>query len=227
MKRAVFLIINVSFHLLSCAQSACYLLGRNQKSRHFGSNRAVLDEKGEILQLVHYYPFGGIFADAGISREAQEYLFCGKEREPMHGLDTYDFGARQYYNALPLWDRMDPLCEKSPELSPYVYCNDNPINRLDKNGKDSYLIVWASQNDTYGHASIGVDNYKYNVLTNKMEKDGTISTFGLFPYGNYNGKDAILDKKVRGLFFVDSKTKNDDKVCTLLDKGDDPSTCML
>lgn len=101
---------------------------------HLGSNRAVVDEKGEILQLVHYYPFGGIFADAGISREAQEYLFCGKEREPVHGLDTYDFGARQYYNALPLWDRMDPLCEKSPELSPYVYCNDNPVNIIDRDG---------------------------------------------------------------------------------------------
>ena len=179
---------------------------------HLGSNRAVVDEKGEILQLVHYYPFGGIFVDAGISREAQKYLFCGKEREPVHGMNTYDFGSRQYFTDLPLWDRMDPLCEKSPELSPYVYCNDNPINRLDKNGKDSYLIVWASQNDTYGHASIGVDNYKYNVLTNKMEKDGTISTFGLFPYGNYNGKDAILDKKVKGLFFVDSKTKIDDVI---------------
>jgi hypothetical protein len=30
----------------------------------------------------------------------------------MHGLNTYDYGARQYYAALPVWDRVDPLAEK-------------------------------------------------------------------------------------------------------------------
>lgn len=55
----------------------------------------------------------------------------------MHGLNTYDYGARQYYSVVPAWDRVDPLCEKDYGTSPYVYCHDNPINRIDPDGKNS------------------------------------------------------------------------------------------
>ena len=40
------------------------------------------------------------------------YKYNGKEFDRMHGLDTYDYGARQYDGARILWNRMDPLCEK-------------------------------------------------------------------------------------------------------------------
>ena len=52
----------------------------------------------------------------------------------MHGLDTYDYGARQYDPILARWDRMDPLCEKYYNISPYVYCRDNPAIRIDIDG---------------------------------------------------------------------------------------------
>ena len=50
----------------------------------------------------------------------------------------YDYGARQYYPLVPWWDRMDKMCEKHYELSPYLICGNNPINRIEKNGKDWY-----------------------------------------------------------------------------------------
>ena len=31
---------------------------------------------------------------------------------------------------------MDPLCEKTPEFSPYNYCNDNPVKLVDIDGRD-------------------------------------------------------------------------------------------
>ena len=52
----------------------------------------------------------------------------------MHGLNTYDYGARQYYPLFAQWDRVDPLCEKYPGVSPYVYCLNNPINHIDMDG---------------------------------------------------------------------------------------------
>ena len=52
----------------------------------------------------------------------------------MHGLNTYDYGARQYYAALPIWDRVDPLCEKDYGTSPYVYCGNDPIKHIDPDG---------------------------------------------------------------------------------------------
>ena len=57
----------------------------------------------------------------------------------MHGLNTYDYGARQYYPVVPVWDRMDPLCEKYYGVSPYAYCHNNPIMRIDPDGMDDYF----------------------------------------------------------------------------------------
>ena len=56
----------------------------------------------------------------------------------MHGLNTYDYGARQYYPLLPMWDRVDPLAEDNPEVSPYMYCAGDPVNRFDPDGRDWY-----------------------------------------------------------------------------------------
>ena len=63
-----------------------------------------------------------------------------KNPVPMfHGLDTYDYGARQYDPILGRWDRMDPLCEKYYDVSPYAFCHNNPTNRVDLDGNDDYF----------------------------------------------------------------------------------------
>ncbi len=46
----------------------------------------------------------------------------GKELDGMHGLNTYDYCARQYNPVTARWDRVDPLAEKYYSISPYVYC---------------------------------------------------------------------------------------------------------
>ena len=69
----------------------------------------------------------------------QPFKYNGKELDMMHGLNTYDYGARQYYSALPVWDRVDPLAEKDRDISPYHFCHDNPINRIDPDGKADYF----------------------------------------------------------------------------------------
>ena len=51
-----------------------------------------------------------------------------KYNDKMHGLNTYDYGARQYNPVTARWDRIDPLCEKDYGVSSYVYCRNNPIN---------------------------------------------------------------------------------------------------
>ena len=53
----------------------------------------------------------------------------------MHGLNTYDYGARQYNSLLGRWDRIDPLCEKYYSVSPYAYCANNPIMLVDEGGQ--------------------------------------------------------------------------------------------
>ena len=100
---------------------------------HLGSNREVVNKLGRIIQVTNYYPFGSSFCDSlsCLNASLQPYKYNGKEFDRMHGLNTYDYGARQYSPALPSWDRIDPLAEEYYSVSPYAYGGNNPVNRVD------------------------------------------------------------------------------------------------
>ena len=72
--------------------------------------------------------------------DVQPYKYNGKEFDHMHGLNTYDYGARQYNPVTARWDRMDPLCEKYYNVSPYNYCLNNPVNAVDPDGNLTIFI---------------------------------------------------------------------------------------
>ncbi len=63
----------------------------------------------------------------------------------MHGLNTYDYGARQYSPILPMWDRVDPLAEKYYNVSPYAYCAGNPVKFVDPDGKEKKKYLNAHE----------------------------------------------------------------------------------
>ena len=113
---------------------------------HLGNNREVVDNLGRIIQVTNYYPYGSPFCDSLSSLNAtlQPYKYNGKEFDRMHGLNTYDYGARQYSPALPSWDRIDPLAEEHYSVSPYAYCNNNPIRFIDPDGRQ---IVGVTKKD--------------------------------------------------------------------------------
>ena len=116
---------------------------------HLGNNREVVAVDGTIAQTNNYYPFGAPFNEGtSSSSELQPYKYNGKELDRMHGLDTYDYGARNYDAVIPTWTSADPLCEKYYNLSPYVYCANNPINAIDPDGRDWYrngdgTLLWS------------------------------------------------------------------------------------
>ena len=106
---------------------------------HLGNNRSVVRENGYVQQITNYYPFGGVFStnEAAYTKspDAQSYKYNGKELDRTHGLDWYDYGARNYDATLPMWDRVDPLCEEFYHITPYAYCYNNPVNTVDPDGR--------------------------------------------------------------------------------------------
>ena len=68
------------------------------------------------------------------------YRFTGKERDAETGLDY--FGTRYYDSDLSLWLSVDPLSDARPNLSPYHYCQWNPMVRRDPSGAwdDNYTV---------------------------------------------------------------------------------------
>ena len=123
---------------------------------HLGSVRLVVSADGQVIERNDYYPSGCLITE-NIDGETVilPYKYNGKELDPMHGLYTYDYGARQYDPATMLWDRMDPLCEENPEVSPYAYCGDNPVKYIDSEGKEK--IMFFIPGSTIGN-STSTDN---------------------------------------------------------------------
>ncbi len=106
---------------------------------HQGNVRVVADAQGNIEQTNNYYPFGALFGD-GTGDDVQRYKYNGKELERLLALDWYDYGARWYDPVLARWHAVDPLAEKYPDISPYVYCNNNAVNAIDPDGRKIVIV---------------------------------------------------------------------------------------
>jgi len=53
----------------------------------------------------------------------------------MNGLDETDLGWRGLQNATMRFPTPDPLAELNYSVSPYAFCGNNPINRIDPDGR--------------------------------------------------------------------------------------------
>ncbi len=107
---------------------------------HLGNSYVVAKQNGGVAQRNHYYPFGMEFAE-NTAQNAQPYKYNGKELDKMHGLNMYDYSARYYESGIGRFTTVDPLAEKKRWLTPYHYCSNNPINRVDLDGRDDYKLL--------------------------------------------------------------------------------------
>ena len=117
------------------------------------------------------------------------YTFSAKERDSETGLSY--FGSRYYSSDLSIWLSVDPMSDKYPSLSPYVYCADNPVRLVDPNGEEIVIFV---NNTKY------IYNGKYFV-----DKDGNIASFSNNSFGYrvlsdlnklYNSKSKMIRSKL-------------------------------
>ena len=111
-------------------------IANGQPTYHLGNNRAVVNHNGTVEQVVHYYPFGAVYSDAGTDDALQRYKYNGKELDRMHGLNQYDYGARNYDPLMCRFTQIDPLAEKYYDVSPYAYCENNPVLFIDPKGME-------------------------------------------------------------------------------------------
>jgi RHS repeat-associated protein len=102
------------------------------------------------------------------------YKFNGKELDGETGL--YYYGARYYDPITSVWLSVDPLATKYPGNSPFLFCHDNPINRIDLKGLDDYEVnnrsgkinLVKSTDDNFNRLISGKVRYdKHGALLNK------------------------------------------------------------
>ena len=74
-----------------------------------------------------------------------EYKFNGKEKDEETGL--YYYGARYYTPDLSIWLSVDPLSDERPNLSPFSYCQNNPVILIDPTGALDELVITGPEAD--------------------------------------------------------------------------------
>ena len=127
---------------------------------YLGSNRAVVNgSTGAVEQTIAYYPYGGIIADLGSGNFLQPFLFGGKELISANGIHEYDLGARRYWTGAPQFTTIDKLCEEFYWLSPYLYCGNNPVNAVDRDG-NFFDTIWDIGNIAYDVGAAIVNHVK-------------------------------------------------------------------
>jgi RHS repeat-associated protein len=101
---------------------------------YLGTSTFLTDANGDLYQFFLNLPFGETMAEQHSLTGDYEtpYKFNGKELDSETGL--YYYGARYYDPRASIWLSTDPLMENFPNINPYVYCYQNPINIIDPTG---------------------------------------------------------------------------------------------
>lgn len=156
-----------------------------------GNNRVVLRDDGLVEELNDYYASGCRIggADEGV----QPYKYSGKELDTFGDLNWYDFGARHYDPVLMRWTTTDPLAEKYYGVSPYAFCNNDPVNRFDPNGK--WDIKVSAMNDR--------GNYPYAMLTVMKRGGETIYKTVVKVRGNHRNRSQTNGDTPIGEYKID------------------------
>ncbi len=130
-------------------------------SDHLGSASFVTDIGGYVMQHLQYLPYGELFISQRNSEKFDSrYKFTAKELDNETSY-TY-FGARYYDSELSGWLSIDPMSDKRSWVSPYSYCQWNPLILVDPSGM---LDDWYRDDETGA-------TFWHEGSENFIEKDG-------------------------------------------------------
>jgi RHS repeat-associated protein len=128
-----------------------------------------LNDQAAIISYEEYHPYGTTAYranDVAIKCTSKRYRNSGKEWDAENGM--YYHGARYYPAWLGRWISVDPLAGKKIGQSPYDYCNNNPVNTMDKDGFQT-ISGLTENNDIYFATPVLEPTAYVNIVVNLKE----------------------------------------------------------
>jgi len=165
---------------------------------HLGSSAWITDSLGLAVQHLGYLPWGERHISQKTGNLSTIYTFSGKERDEETGYSY--FGQRFYDSELSFWLSVDPMRGKYPNMSPFVYCANNPIKLVDPNGMEieynsfaDRIRVWFAKTFNLGFRQRFNDlkNSEETYVFKQFHSDGNgseLTTDGDKLFINYNTK---------------------------------------
>ena len=188
-------------------------------SDHLGSTAYITDQKANVTQYDAYLPYGELLVDEHSSSADLPYKFNGKELDEETGL--YYYGARYMNPIASIWYGVDPLTEKYPNVSAFVYCMGNPVKLVDPDGR--YVAYDASDGKQYIYHNRRFNIRVYNDEGKVVGLKPVEVPKGSFMYqvlGALNSISKSKDPIVQKVFSV--VTDINDKHCTTIARGYSP-----
>ena len=169
---------------------------------HLGSVRAVVNgTSGAVVETCDYYPFGGRWDDsAALTDATNRYRYNSKEEQALFSTPYSDYGARQYHATTGSWLSIDPLADKYYSISPYAFCANNPVNLVDWDGKDIWVInskgviSWVEKSVDHQLYSLNSEGYRsvqYISVENRSILDAFSDKTGIASYTTGSNIDDI------------------------------------
>ena len=124
------------------------------------------------------------------------------------------FGARYYTDNIMMWLSVDPMSDMRPGVSPYSYCQNNPIGRIDPSGAlDGWIedangnVFWDPNTNSQSEFNVNYANqkgYSYVSDVNNPNNytlpngDGTLS---MIEWKTYAFEDGVGGPSIKMEFF--------------------------
>ncbi|MFL9836772.1 toxin TcdB middle/N-terminal domain-containing protein [Flavobacterium sp. ST-75] len=115
-------------------------------SDQVGSSNYITDVNRKVTQHMEYLPFGETLVEEHTNSNNSPFKFNGKEFDEETG--NYYYSARYYDPKWSIFVSVDSAAEEYPDMSPYTYCANGPVNYIDPTGNNFYKniesgeIVW-------------------------------------------------------------------------------------
>ncbi len=193
-----------------------------------GTPTAVRGYTADIVTASDYYPFGMVSRAFNSPSVNYRYGFNGKEVDnEMFGIgDELDYGMRVYDPRVGRFLSVDPITKSYPELTPYQFASNSPIQGIDLDGLellkvnssiyqrkyDGALTIFGKVDHLYTVEIVKqniptsikdqVGNWKYNLDAGSVGGYGSDLPGAYFKYGksqpDFWGKGSDV-KSTRGI----------------------------